>query len=70
MRDTEAIGFIVSMCVRMFGLLVLIAETVVPRDVKAARNYVKSQRRWINEQYDMLELEAMVNEAMAGGDAE
>ena len=70
MRDTEAIGFIGSMCVRMFGLLVLIAEVVLPLDAKAARNYVKSQREWINEQQDMLELEAMVNEAMAGGDAE
>lgn len=64
MRDTEAIGFIGSMCVRMFCLLVLIAEVVVPMDSKAARSYVKSQREWINEQQDMLELEAMVNEAM------
>lgn len=70
MRDTQAIGFIGSMCMRMFGLLVLIAEVVVPMDAKAARNYVKSQRGWINEQQDMLELERMVNEAMGGGDAE
>lgn len=64
MRDTEAIGFIGAMCVRMFCLLVLIAEVVVPMDSKAARSYVKSQREWISEQQDMLELEAMVNEAM------
>lgn len=70
MRETEAIGFIGSMCVRMFGLLVLIAESVVPRDARAARRFVKAQREWIGEQQDMLELEAMVNEAMAGGDAE
>lgn len=70
MRDTEAIGFIGSMCVRMFGLLVLIAERVVPMNAKQARNYVKSQRRWINEQIDIAELEQMVNDAMAGSDAE
>ena len=70
MKDTQAIGFIGSMCVRMFGMLVLIAEAVVPMGAKAARNYVKSQRGWINEQQDMLELERMVNEAMGMGDAE
>lgn len=70
MRDTEAIGFIGSMCVRMFGLLVLIAESVVPKDAKPARSYVKLQREWINEQQSMLETEQMVNDAMAGSDAE
>lgn len=67
MRDTEAIGFIGSMCIRMFCLLVVIAECVVPRNDKQVRNYVKSQRSWIKEQRDMIELEQMINEAM--GDA-
>lgn len=64
MTEQQAISFIGSMCVRMFGLLVLVAESVVPRDAKLARNYIKSQRKWIDEQQDMLELEKMVNEAM------
>ena len=64
MTEQQAIGFIGSMCVRMFGLLVLVAESVVPRDAKLARSYIKSQRKWIDEQQDMLELEKMVNEAM------
>lgn len=70
MKDMQAIGFIGSMCVRMFGLIILIAESVVPRDARAAQKFVKAQREWIGEQQDMLELEAMVNEAMDGGDAE
>ena len=70
MRDTQAISFIGSMCMRMFGLLVIIAECVVPIDARAVRRFVKAQREWINEQQNMLELETMVNEAMAGGDAE
>lgn len=69
MRDTEAIGFIGAMCVRMFCLVVLIAEVVVPMDSKAVRDYVKAQREWINEQQNMLELEAKVNEAMNRSDA-
>lgn len=66
MRDTEAIGFISSMCMRMFGLLVVIAGCVVPANAKQARRYVKWQHDWITEQQGMIELEQMVNEAMEG----
>lgn len=64
MKDTEAIGFIGSMCMRMFGLLVVIAGCVVPANAKQVRRYVKRQRDWITEQQDMIELERMVNEVM------
>lgn len=55
MKIIEALGFIGDMCVRMFCLVVLIAESVVPTESEAARDYIKSQRKWINEQQDMLE---------------
>lgn len=70
MKIIEAIGFIGDICVRMFCLVILIAESVVPMGSKAAWDYIESQRKWINKQQDMLELEAMVNDAMAGCDAE
>ena len=68
MTDIRAIELIASMCGRMLGLLILVAESVIPLDARPARKYVKLQRQWLNEQQDMLELEKMVNEAM--GDAE
>jgi hypothetical protein len=60
MKIIEALGFIGSMCVRMFGLLVLIAEAVVPTESKAVWDYIESQREWLNEQQDMLEAMAEV----------
>lgn len=69
MKDTQAIGFIGSMCVRMFGLLILIAEYVIPWNAKLEHEFIKRQRDWLDEQQNMLELEQMVNEAM-GGDTE
>lgn len=64
MRTNEAIGFIGSMCLRMFGLLVLIAEAVIPLRCRAQRDFVSKQREWFREQQDMLEMAAMVDEAM------
>lgn len=69
MRYMQAIGFIFSMCVRMFGLLVVIAESVVPKDAKPTRDYIKAQREWLFETYDMLELEQMVDDVFKEGDA-
>lgn len=65
----QAIGFIVSVLVRMFGLLIVIAENTVPKDAKPTRDYIKSQREWLFETYDMLELEQMVDEVFKEGDA-
>ena len=67
MKDTAAIGYIGSMCMRMMGLLIIIAESNPTRMGSAQRRFIAAQRKWLNEQQDLLQLEKMVNDAMEGG---
>ncbi len=66
MTETEAIGFIGSMCVRMFGLLVVIAENVVPEKETDQYGFVEKQRKWLEEQQSMLEIGREVDDALEG----
>ena len=69
MKEIQAIGFIGSLCVRMFGLMLVMADFIIPAHCVEHREFVDKQRKWFSEQQDMLEVEAMVNEAL-GSDAE
>ena len=64
MKETEAIGLIGSMCIRMMGLMVLIAESSPTRMSAGQRRFVAQQRQWLKDTQDLLELEHMVNDAM------
>lgn len=69
MNMKEAVGLICSMCFRMFGLLVLIAESVVRGNEQ--RKFVAKQRDWLLHKQNELDVMEMANEVIEkAGDAE
>ena len=69
MKEIQAIGFIGSLCVRMFGLMLVMADFIIPEKCTDHREFLSKQRKWFSDQQKMLEIETMVNEAL-GSDAE
>ena len=67
MTDVEALGLVGEVCIRTFGLSILIAEAIIDNDT-LQWEFVQNQRKWLNEKQDMLEMEKMVNDAMGGDD--
>ena len=66
MSETEAIGLTASLCMRMFGLMLIIAYEVVPPWNKQSIEFVKKQREWFDRKQDMMHIGAMVDDAIGG----
>ena len=62
MSEEEAIGFIGECCIRMYCMVVLIAESVVPNET--ARAYIEKQRAWIEQKQEMFNIMNQINKTM------
>ncbi len=62
----EAVGLCAECSLRILGLLVLVAEAVVPRRWRHAREYVAAQRRWLGMKHDEMELAEAVDDVFGG----
>lgn len=66
MSQTEALSFIGSLLMRMMGVLLLVASSIQLN--KESREYVMRQRKWYEQQQDMMDAAEQVDELM--GDSE
>ncbi|MBQ9041453.1 MAG: hypothetical protein IJ111_01395 [Eggerthellaceae bacterium] len=62
MTSAKAIGLIGNVCLRIFGLCILIAENQIPKGKRMAHRYIRAQRAIFKEIQDDIELEAMLEE--------
>lgn len=65
MTNTEALGFIGSLLMRMMGVL-LVAANNVPMG-KQQRDYIMRQREWYEQQQDSLEIDQMLDKVAKEG---
>lgn len=66
MTEQEAIGLIGSMNVTMFGLLVLVAEYVVPPEDKPQWEYVQKGRECLADLQDALAVDELLEDVYGG----
>ena len=62
MSQTEALSFIGSLLMKMMGVLLVVADSVVVGEKQRA--YIKRQREWYEQQQDMMNAAEQVDELM------
>lgn len=66
MSQTEALSFIGSLLMRMMGVLLVVADSVVIGEKQRA--YITRQREWYEQQQDMMNAAEQVDELMGESD--
>lgn len=66
MTDSEALGFIGSLLMKMMGVLLVVADSVVVGEKQRA--YTMKQREWYEQQQDMMNAAEQVDELMGDGE--
>lgn len=66
MTEAEALSLIGSMNVTMFGLLVLVAEYVVPPEDGPQRGYVQRARECLADLQDALAVDELLEDVCGG----
>lgn len=62
MSQTEALSFIGTLLMRAMGVLLVVADSVV--DGEPQRAYIMRQRKWYEQQQDMMNAAEQVDELM------
>lgn len=62
MTDSESLSFIGSLLMRMMGVLLVVADSVVIGEPQRA--YIMRQREWYEQQQDMMNIAEQVDELM------
>lgn len=65
MSQSEALSFIGSLLMKMMGVLLVVADSVVIGEPQRA--YIMRQRKWYERQQDMMNAAEQVDELMGGG---
>ena len=66
MSQAEALGFIGSLLMKMMGVLLVVADSVVIGEPQRA--YIMWQRKWYEKQQDMMNVAEQVDELMGDGE--
>lgn len=66
MSQAEALSFIGSLLMKMMGVLLVVADSVVIGEPQRA--YIKRQREWYEQQQDMMNAAEQVDELMGDGE--
>ena len=66
MSQAEALSFIGSLLMKMMGVLLVVADSVVVG--KPQRAYIMRQREWYEQQQDMMNVAEQVDELMGDGE--
>ena len=62
MTNTEALGFIGSLLMRMMGVLLVVADSIPMGERQ--RDYIARQREWYESQQESLEINQLLDEVV------